>query len=207
MPQQHEAQAVRTMEPCSGNCEYGDRLYGVDPRAYDGSKCGCVQCPNFEYCAVWVPPAFMSSGRCFNCDANFRKELVFRDGQEPCPICLGNADRVVEHPAECGHAICIDCFRLQWDPPVLSDLPPERYGFTSSCGVEWWECYHQESTCVCVAEMAIWRRDNPADARRWRMDNTAQHDAYDRTIMERVDPGICPLCRADIATAPTNSWT
>lgn len=84
--------AALPLEPCEGNCVHGDVLYGNDPFAYDGSQCGCVRCPNFRLCGVWSPPVYLeiNNGRCINCNASFRKNLVFTEHAPPvtCPICL-----------------------------------------------------------------------------------------------------------------------
>ena len=202
------------MDPCEGNCVFGDAYHVDDPRLYDGSKCGCLRCPNFEYCAIWIPPKYLDShdGRCPDCNASFRKNLVFRDSGEECPICLeGNLfnGRMVDHPSGCGHATCIDCFKFQWDPPSPPDIPPENYGFKASCGSLWWFCRVRGTTeegCPCENDMDKWKFTYPALEQKWRRDDNAQDDEIDKAISERADPSICAVCRKDVDSAPNNSW-
>ena len=111
------------MEPCEGNCVHGDKGYVDDPCAYDGTKCGCVKCPNFELCEVWAPPVDLSCShsRCLNCDISFGKNLVICSNAEDCPICLEVKPVFVEHPAGCKHAVCIDCFKELWWPEAAQE--------------------------------------------------------------------------------------
>lgn len=185
----------RGMEPCDGGCLFG----GEDCGGYDGSKCGCVRCPNFEYCGVWLPPRLRAifNGRCGNCEASFGRDLVFRDGGDECPICLdGDNGRMVEHASGCGHGVCIDCFQFQWNPPRPPLIPPENYGFRGSCGSVWWECAVLLVCSTCVADMDAWKRKYPALERRWRADDREQEERVEASIAGRADPCVCAVCRA-----------
>lgn len=192
------------MEPCDGNCVYGDFfVYGCGALGYDGSKCGCVRCPNFEYCGVWLPPRVRAiyNGRCGNCEADFGRDLVFRDGGEECPICLDGDmfnGRMVEHGSGCGHGVCIDCFQCQWNPPRPPLIPPENYGFRSGCGSAWWDCVVVQCgvECSCAADMAAWKCKYPALERCWRADERKQDESVEANLAGRADPAVCAVCRA-----------
>jgi hypothetical protein len=71
--------------PCEGNCEHGDRLYGKNPFAYDGSLCGCQRCQNFEVCGEWSPPWVYDchAGRCRSCNMMFMNDLVVEEVAGP----------------------------------------------------------------------------------------------------------------------------
>lgn len=94
-----------------------------DPRAYDGTKCGCVKCPNFEVCETWASPMYFSccNGRCGRCDSTFAKNLVICNRPDDCSICLEHKSVLVAHPSGCGHATCIDCFKEAWWPEEAAE--------------------------------------------------------------------------------------
>lgn len=185
------------LQPCEGNCEYGNKMY-------DGSKCGCIKCPNFELCHVWSNPIYFDChhGRCVNCNVSFRKNLVIRDSEpEICCICLDEKKVYVSHPSECGHEMCIDCFREQWWPKSEVNLEPRDYGFSTTCTCE--ECVDD---IYCVDAIENWEKTCPDDAARWREEENKQQDILDAQLAERANPEKCPLCRKHLLESSNNSW-
>jgi hypothetical protein len=175
------------LAPCEENCLYGDYIFGNNPIEYDGSKCGCKQCPNFELCRRWMPPEYFDScnGRCSNCDLSFRKNLVFSE-KEQCPICLETKHRMVGHPAECGHKICKACFVEQWWP--VPEYPsPSEFGLEGDDEDVWAKDFSDEYDAYLFAL------------------NKADFDLEQKKA-ERGDEQACPVCRAHLRDAPNNSW-
>lgn len=190
---------------CKGNCQYGDSGFGCNPDEYDGSKCTCKQCPNFKLCKVWAPPWLFDccNGRCQNCDASFRKNLEFRESTTPeeCPICLEEKLLYIKHPADCNHFQCSDCFKEQWWPNSCINLDPTDWGFRTDCNCE--ECIEGWH---CDNSMELWKRDYPEQYLEWQEEESRQQEELDTKLNERVDPAICPLCRANVKNAHNNSW-
>lgn len=197
------------MAGCGGYCRYGSVSWGNDPLAYSGLRCGCQKCPNFEFCQEWGSPsvyALLHNGRCGNCNMNFRKDLTFRDSRpgDECPICLDRGPRFVEHPSGCGHAVCLECFALQWKYPEPNPIAPEAYGFRSLCEAPWYTC--TATLCACKLSMSLWKLSHPAKHQQWVEAEDALDAAYERSIAERADPARCPVCRKDVGQAHGNSW-
>jgi len=191
---------------CRGNCAHGDAMLGNDPAAYDGGKCGCERCPNFTFCKVWAPPYYFDchAGRCGGCNSQFAKDLEIRPAgpDETCPICLDTCPVMIEHPAECGHATCTGCFEAQWGPPEEAEWhAPEEFGFAACC----------TSTDDCVAPRCTYY----AQLHAWAQTEAGGHYIAANELRERewdaaqesvADPASCPLCRAHVSDAPSNSW-
>jgi hypothetical protein len=197
------------MQPCEGNCMYGDELYGCNPLTYDGSKCGCVRCPNFQICHVWAPPLVFDchSGRCGNCNASFGKDLVFHNdvgSDEDCPVCMDVTTELVEYPTGCGHKVCVGCLRESFWPQNPSSIPYALFGYENECVCEC--CEDCADGYVCTPEMNRWETEFPDQYAAWTAAEDAQDMAFDRKISERADHKKCPLCRAHICDAPGNSW-
>lgn len=197
-----------TMLPaCLGNCEHGDEMYGNNPSEYDGSKCGCSRCPNFEFCKVWAPPWYFSchSGRCGNCNSQFAKDLVFRPARldEACPICMNTCPVMVNHPAECGHATCKECFVVQWQHPGEPDWhDPEEFGFEATCCTDSGDC--AASVCTYYKELVAWTKTSAGRERD--LANELREEEWCASRENLVDPASCPMCRAHVKDAPSNSW-
>lgn len=198
-----------TTLPCEGNCRFGDyQFVGVDAAlAYDGSRCGCKPCPNLRLCHMWLPPEYMDihRGRCGNCNVTFRKNLVFVDTTpETCCICLEKQTVFVQHPAGCGHTMCLGCFREQWWPNNTAFVNPRAFGFATTCACEY--CSDKEDW-PCEKAIKQWKQTNPADEAAWRQEETQQQAALEAKLEARSDPQKCPLCRKHLLDASDNSWT
>lgn len=181
------------MEPCESNCEYGD---GVDALTYDGSKCGCVKCPNFPVCRVWAPPWVFGCNRglCINCASWGPGRLEFKSLAD-CPICLEHKPSV-KHPA-CEHTLCVDCLREQMYPSDAPSLPSRPYGFVTDCMCCW--CNGTDKRWdYCDDAHQIWKIEHPDQYEAWSAADNAQREAYDAAIDERVDWRACCLCRKTI---------
>jgi hypothetical protein len=192
---------------CLGNCEHSDEMYGKNPAEYDGSKCGCSQCPNFEFCNVWSSPWYFGchSGRCANCNTNFAKDLVFRPPapDEMCPICMDTCTVMVNHPAECGHATCKECFVLQWQHPGEADWHvPEEFGFEATCCTDSGDC--TAAACKCYEELEAWTKTRAGRA--YSAANDLREAEWEAAREDVADPASCPVCRAHVKDAPSNSW-
>ena len=191
------------MDPCSGNCVHGDEMYG-DPLAYDGSKCGCIKCPNFPVCSMWAPPWVFDvyHGRCGNCSGNFRKNLVFTTDIFTCVICLEETILGVRHPAECGHRCCIGCFKEQWIPKEPDNIDPQTFGMNRECTCQWCSL----PGIPCQGSINRWELNDPVAFRRWLDVNDAHTNEWAEGLKMRPDPAACFLCRANVADAPSNDW-
>jgi len=196
--------------PCLGNCAFSDELYGHDPgygELYDGSRCSCKRCPNFRLCKCWAPEWVYDchNGRCGNCNASFRKNLVFVDHEVPatCPICLDSKVFFIEHPAECGHAMCADCFKEQWWPVHEINLNPRDWGFYTDCRCQY--CI-DDNEYPCKTAMDAWEQNEPGAYAAWQLEEERQQDELDQKLASRADKRACPVCRAHLRDAPSNSW-
>ena len=188
------------MQPCEGNC-----CFGTDDSSYDGSKCGCKQCPNFELCGTWAPPWYYDchAGRCGNCNMTFAKNLEFSSPSgDTCPVCLETNGRFVAHPANCGHKLCVDCLRESFWPE--KPYPEsEEYGFVSPCNCEE-SCADEPCEEYYQAEHEWIETTAAGLAYTTAMDLIDK--AFEEQLAERADPQRCPVCRAHLADATNNSW-
>jgi hypothetical protein len=181
------------MEPCDGNCRHGDEMFGADPLAYDGSLCGCKQCPNFPVCHTWSPPEYLGS-RCMGI-CILLPPLTFRSEPGTCPVCIDDKTEFVCHPAGCGHVICLECFREWWDPQELPRLSPRPYGFNVECGCDWCDDL-PDSFNPCTRSIEEWERAAPNEYAAWKREDDAREVAYELKLDTRTDPAVCPVCRA-----------
>lgn len=195
------------MAASNGNCRYGNLHFGTDPDNYDGVKCTCKRCPNFQLCRAWAPSWVFDchSGRCGNCNATFRKDLQFQEhtGAIDCPICLESRHMFIKHPSECGHSICFDCFREQWWPDHEIHLNPREWGFATDC-----QCIYctDGSEYPCESAIDAWKETHPDRYFSWQQEEQRQQHRLDTKLLQRADPKACPLCRAHLKDAPNNSW-
>jgi hypothetical protein len=124
------------MEPrvCDGNGEclmqpdFGE--YREDCKNPDVScahNCVPKKCPNLAVCGSIVPEWLLlcKRGKCVQCDMSFGKVLTFSTEDEECPICLDTKPSV--QLLNCGHMVCVDCFKRCWNGPVEPPQPPFPY--------------------------------------------------------------------------------
>lgn len=184
------------MAACTGNCKYGDALYGNNPEAYDGSRCGCIQCPNFRYCGTWCAPVYLTfnHGCCRGaCIRLPRLEFVDKQDKDSCVICLEDKHLFVKHPSGCGHELCLDCFRLCFNPDTEAPpVDPRAYGFDVNCACEF--CTAPESL-PCSNSLHQWETACPDAYTAWNTAQAANELAHERKLQERPDPAVCFLCR------------
>lgn len=214
--------------PCEGNCKFGDPGDGHNPDAYDGSQCGCKQCPNFEICKKWAPPWYFEChrGRCYYCNMSYRKDLEFLDPVDPeerCPVCLEAGRRSVRHPAECGHAVCVQCFKEMWWPEGPTYPTPREFGYVPPPGCPDIDgpgglaecaddclCYpnlRKEGNPFANSAMDVWERECPEEFKAYAARCDELDAAYYTKLAARADPKACPVCRAHLKDAPSNSWS
>ena len=172
------------MEPCEGVCKFSKS----SKKEYDGSRCGCLQCPNYAFCKTWAMPTCLeyNTGRCGRCNVLFGKNLVFRQAihTDACPICLGTDHTIkVLHPSGCRHATCLACFTYQWRPPLPKAIKmPEAYGLKHKCA-------------LLSESIALWKTNSPAEYDRWLQDTQHATAEFLTDIRARADPSKCPVCR------------
>ena len=100
---------------------------------------------------------------------------------------------MIEHPAECGHSVCIVCTKEHWWPKEPAYPLPSEYGAPKAADLD------EE-----VGE--LWAMCNLRDALKWEAAMTEMEETHLKHLMERADPKACPLCRAHLKDAPNNSW-
>jgi hypothetical protein len=203
------------------SCGRSSCLHGY-VRAETGNGGPLLACPNNEFCAAWYPTEFHDcwGGRCCECDVMLRHTLVFRDTEPDweCPVCYEHHDRAVEHPAECGHLVCMPCLRRmcgmyrEWTHETLAD--PREFGCPP--------CEHGNNPADCPLDpqrlpasvlpmqygcgdcLSQWETSDTDAYHYWddeldRREEQRQHD-------DAFEPTNCPLCRANVAAAPNASW-
>ena len=189
---------MATLTPCEGNCNYGSGHY-VRNRwwEYDGSKCGCTPCPNNEVCrSGYIPPDYTAvfGGTCSTCAVNGLVPCVIVDREiQDCVICLGTHTRFVQHPAGCGHVICVDCTREIWCGE--GGEPNEHdYNLPITCTCAW--CA-DPSLLLCWEERDRLQALRPEVFVQMEKDEEAIADHYDIRYkdFQRIQVQ-CPVCRA-----------
>lgn len=192
------------LPPCEANCVHGDPDFDEGPVvAYDGSLCGCRRCPNFEVCGTWAPPWVYDchNGRCMNCNVVFRKDLAFAAGAgDLCSICLETPPRMVQHPAQCGHAVCVACMKSLFHVPEPAWPEPSHFGAPDAVD-------GGDTGEYNAAALEAWKAADPAAYAAW----TADHDAVEQQHEEQMEIRgrvikCCPVCRAELLEAHGNSW-
>lgn len=193
---------MESLLPCEGNCQFGDSG-SVGMKAcieYDGSKCGCIKCPNFKLCHIRASPRYFGChhGRCWNCNMFFRKNLAIRISDlETCCICLDEKTVFVGHPSECGHEMCIECFREQWWPEREDYGDPRDFGFQPTCP--------SDEDSDWEDELDKWGKNFPEQAKQWQNEQDMQDFYFEEKLKERSDPERCPLCRKHLLESNV-SW-
>ena len=98
---------MQTMAPCEGNCVYGD----AGP--YDGTKCGCVQCPFYIACKSRQPPWVLKchEGMCPDCAIVGPPTIINKSGV--CKVCKESKDVFIKPAGWRGrkHFPCANCYR------------------------------------------------------------------------------------------------
>jgi len=186
---------------CQGNCEHGDEmLVGLEAcLSYDGTKCLCKQCPNFNLCHVWAPQWVFDckKGLCVNCDIHLG-HLTFRDATTPCPVCTGPDKKAhVQFPG-CEHWVCVDCMRKirlcddnRYNVDVcLYGCPPCPNGCCNPPRGE--QCYCEEYDLV----KDLWKKCDPNSYDRW---NKAEEESNLKGEPQGsfYSTRSCPLCLRD----------
>jgi len=185
---------------CQGNCAFGDEDFLGLTRclAYDGSRCTCARCPNFDVCHTWAPTVLFETcrGKCVTCDVFFGCVLQFRDPppEEDCCVCAGT-ERQVKFP-KCQHWCCADCMRnIMLGDCTRYQLDPCRFGCPPcpnrcknpargrQCGCEEYDAVKDE-----------WESSHPLEYQHYA-------DAEEAVINEgesassAFESGRCPICR------------
>jgi len=191
---------MAALAPCTGYCNYGHSGF-VRNRwwEYDGSKCGCKRCPNNEVCrgGYMLPEHDVFGGTCSTCVVHglAQKTLVIVDRQiQDCVICLNTRTRFVQHPAGCGHVICVDCTREIWCGQGRE--PNEHdYNLPVICTCAW--CADPTSLLLCWEERDRLEALRPEVFVQMEKDADALADHYDNfhKDLNRI-PMQCPVCRA-----------
>jgi hypothetical protein len=179
---------------CNGNCEF---VHSHFP--YDGSKCGCVCCPNVEFCNQWFPPEYLGcwNGWCVSCDITFTQMLEFSNPIEDCPICLERKPRCIAHPANCGHKVCIECLKEMFWPKRPEHPAYEEFGFQTLC-----DCCGDASSKSCdIYEQSLddWLSGDSNGVKAYYKACDVVDQAFDDKICDRANARRCPLCRASRA--------
>lgn len=111
---------------CHIRCAYGDSLiWGQN--SYNGSKCRCNKCPNYELCGSWVTK---NRQCCKICEKHLNKRVLRVDKTEDvdCAICLSVQKGSVQWA--CGHKFCINCIKYYVN---VDDLVLPKYDGVYSC--------------------------------------------------------------------------
>lgn len=177
---------------CPGSCYY---QYEVE---YDGSKCTCIRCENFDVCNSWCTPYLMEQfrGICPQCHFMWGKKLTFRlpPPGEICCVCMGTKRQVQFQ--QCQHWCCMHCMRsiMYWDE-TRYHLDPCRFGCPpcpNGCNnpARGTQCYCESYDAV----MEEWERTNPAQYQRY---NDAEHESiYEgEPANSAIGSRRCPICR------------
>jgi hypothetical protein len=159
---------------------------------YDGSRCECRPCVNFEVCGAWAV-ADEEDAQCCRCIVlyGFTPLRVVTTAGEDCPICLSASPRFVLYPSRCGHSICLGCFQHMWDPPAPPWPHPATFGFTGSYNPL--RC--RDVDCTCSNDIQQWAQARPDEFAGY----VAACEAVTAAYYDRADPTRCPLCRAAVS--------
>lgn len=133
----------------------------------------------------------------------FAKDLVFDNNIGDCPICLEERNAFVGHPAECGHRVCVPCFKELASPKFPEpNIRACDFGWKPMC-----DCAFCRDGNPCSDEMSRWQRESPENAEAFNDAENEQCDHIEQFMEERASlMEMCPLCRTEIRNAPSNSW-
>lgn len=181
------------MEPCPYVCKHSEPT----STAYTGDKCGCTQCPNFPICKVWASPTFFEqcNGRCGYCEAVFAKNLRFHHRITECTVCLEDEPVLVEHPAGCGHTLCVTCIRILFAESGNPYPKPTAtaYGYTTKC-----KCNACTDDHPCGQELAVWQSNNPVACYAYVEAEVAREQRWVAELrQDKANRYLCPTCRKD----------
>ena len=192
-PANENARAV-----CAGNCEYGDEIFvgRKASLAYDGSRCTCIRCHNFDICYGWITPNFdIHQGICMTCDMLLgRMSFRLPPPGEVCCVCMGTERQA--RFKQCQHWCCGQCMRniMFWDEtryhidPCGFGCPPCPNGCENPARGE--QCYCEEYDAV----LDEWQRADPAQFQRFihtENDSIAEGESPSSAFSSRR----CPICR------------
>lgn len=189
------------MDPCpTAVCQHGSATTDAG-QTYDGTKCGCVQCPNFDFCGTWCAPASLKrwNGICEMCFPDV-PQLTFV--QEPvkteCCVCLDDRTRFVLHPAGCGHKVCLTCFIQLYTTPVKRIVDPCLYGFRMPKRKFRRGSMVARHSSYRRGALAAWKKDQPINYEQWVTDqNVADLDYQTALQLQEQRARTCPLCRSE----------
>ena len=134
------------------------------------------QCPNFPVCGISEQQRVFDchNGLCYSCNTGLGA-LTFIDLDEAhwCPIC-GDSGPTQHVLLDCGHAVCVACFRRPFDvlAATEADQPrPQEFGCPAFPEDE----EHSEDP---VTGELVWERIEME----WKTANPAEHAAYEAAV-------------------------
>lgn len=157
-----------------------------------------LPCPNYELCQNVCPQWIfdIKNGTCLTCDIFGWKKLIFINNNDDCIVCYENNCKKIMFPTNCGHSVCINCFKKLFygKNEHEYELSPTSYGcppcpnncFKPIKGIQEW-CDE------CDELFENWCINSKNEYNKWYYDNNI---LIDNEISENYIDNRCPICRS-----------